>query len=59
MLKDDGGSEADAPLCQKGLRRAHVLDESSGSEDKSLGEGKSSVSGSSSTTDVPKKKSVE
>ena len=50
LNEDDSGSEADAPLRQKGLKRAHVPDESSGNE------GKGSVDGSSSTTDVPRKK---
>ena len=44
---------------QKGLKRVHLLDESSGSEDEhNLGDGKSSAEGSmgSNHSDIPKKK---
>ena len=61
--EDDSGSDANVFPRQKGVKRAHILHESSGSEDESyLGDGKSSVDsslGSSSVNDhfdVPKKK---
>lgn len=58
--EDDSDADPSIPPRQKGLKRVHILNESSESEDEhNLGDGKSSAEGSlgsSSHSDIPKKK---